>query len=99
MINNRYIINIRLRQHLGTIKRFIPYEKIESEVADHFNRKGHNINMHFRFCIFEKDIVDTETRKSIETDLMHVFINMNAKILNTKIPSYFNIKKLCFSKN
>ena len=71
-------------------------EKKISEVAEHFNLKGHCKDLYFRFCIFEKNLLEKEIRQSVETDLMNV-IKTFGSILNKKIPNFKFVKKLCFS--
>lgn len=94
---------IRLSQHINTIKNFHKNLDVSlsnfdnlSPVACHFAEPGHILENHFRFLIYKKDIVDDTTRKSVECDLINLFINLNEKLINKLIPSYTNIKKLCF---
>ncbi|CAF1047539.1 unnamed protein product [Brachionus calyciflorus] len=58
-------LKVRISQHLNGIKRFVPYVKTKNEVADHFRRKGHILNNHFKVCIFKKNLVDTQMRRNI----------------------------------
>jgi hypothetical protein len=74
---------------------FKPFKKI-SEVAEHFNLKGHVKDSHFRYCIFEKNLREKDIRQSVETDLIN-FVKNFGEIINKKIPNFKFIKKLCFS--
>ena len=74
---------------------FKPDKKI-SEVAEHFNLKGHLKDLYFKFCIFENKLIEKEIRQSTETDLMNI-IKCFGTILNKKIPNFKFVKKLCFS--
>ena len=67
-----------------------------SEVAEHFNLKGHSKDLYFKFCIFDKDLLDKNIRQSVETDLMNILKNFGP-ILNKKLPNFKFVKKLCFS--
>jgi hypothetical protein len=71
-----------------------------SNVAKHFNEKDHNIDEHFKFCIFDSNVINDECRLSIETDLINIFKSFNLKILNdkNKQPSIYTIKYLTFLK-
>ena len=81
-------VSERMYEHLNNIKKFkkdlinsiILIDKL-SEVAVHFNRSGHIIERDFRFCIFESNLINSEIRKSIETDLINIF-----KISSNLIP-------------
>ena len=42
----------RIKQHLNAIRNFVPFLKYTSEIGHHFNLKGHEINKHFRFCVY-----------------------------------------------
>jgi hypothetical protein len=99
------LVKDRISDHIRNIKKFgknlskslIDFDK-QSEIAKHFNLNGHDINIHFRFFIFEKDLINSEIRKSIETDLINIFKNLNITILNDplKQPKINNIKYLTF---
>lgn len=98
----------RLDEHLKNIINFkkdlnnslINLDKC-SETAIHFNLSGHDIKKDFRFCIFENNVNNKEIRRSIETDLMHLFKNTNNIIINSinKQPSLFNIKYFTFQND
>ncbi len=74
---------------------FKQFKKI-SEVAEHFNLKGHDKDSHFRYCIFEKNLKKKDIRQSVETDLIN-FVKNFGEIINKKIPNFRFIKKLFFS--
>jgi hypothetical protein len=65
----------------------------KSEVAIHFNNRGHNTLEHFKFIIFENNVIDKKIRRSIECDLINLFKNCKIDILNniTKQPNINNI--------
>jgi len=86
----------RIIQHLRDIRKFIPFHSKSSEVADHFNIKGHNLSRDFKFCIFNKDIKDKTTRVDIETNIRHIIENFRP-VINVKKPSYLYINTLCFA--
>ena len=94
---------IRISQHLYNIKSFQSnisktlenFYKI-SAVSKHFNQKGHNIK-DFSFHIFKSNLTENITRKSVETDLIHIFLKLNQSLINDKIPSINNISSLSFS--
>ena len=75
-INNNHVsLNKRPKRLLKT-KNFniviFRKEKKISEVAEHFNLKGHCKDLYFKFCIFDKDLQDKNIRQSVETDLMNI---------------------------
>ncbi len=90
---------IRISQHLNSIKNFIPYLKVKSEVADHFNLKDHKVEIDFRFCIFKNDINSKSERTSIEADIMNIIkLTSNKEILLNSIqPNIGYIKSLSFT--
>jgi hypothetical protein len=67
-----------------------------TEVSEHFNLKGHDKNLHFGFCIFDKNLKEKELRQSVETDLINI-VNCFKKVINKKIPNFKFVKKLCYS--
>ncbi|CAF0972005.1 unnamed protein product [Brachionus calyciflorus] len=90
-------LNVRISQHLNSIKRFIPYINTENEVAMHFRKLGHVIYNDFRVCVFKDNLVDSTFRKTMEMDLIFLFLNVfGFAILNSKIDGLNNLKKLCF---
>jgi len=96
------IIVKRIDEHLKSIENFnrdfdktlINFDKL-SEVAVHFNKNGHNTERDFRFCVFENKVNNESYRKSIETDLINLFVKTNT-IINVKKPSIKTIKYLTF---
>lgn len=85
----------RLQAHISNIKNFIPLHKMLSEVAIHFNLKGHNYLDHLKCFIFVNNIINDIHRKSIESELMHLFLIFGFKIINSKI--YRNFNNFCTS--
>jgi len=80
----------RLRSHIYSIKDFIPLHKMSTEVAIHFNLKGHNFLNHLKSYIFVSNIFDNIKRKSIEAELIHLFLMFGYKIINSKLYNNFN---------
>jgi hypothetical protein len=94
----------RIKEHLYSITKMkkdlltsLKCINFHSEVAQHFNHKGHNISEHFRFTIFVSDVNDDMKRKSIETDVINVLILKKIKLMNMKIPNFDCINHLTFS--
>ncbi len=91
---------IRINQHLNNIKNFTPYVNVKSEIAEHFNQKGHILINDFRFCIFKKGLFSKMERTSIEADIMNIIkMSENKKdiLINTIRPNSSYIKTLSFS--
>ena len=96
------IIVKRIDEHLKSIENFnrdldktlINFDNL-SEVAVHFNKNGHNTERDFRFCVFEHNVYNEVYRKSIETDLINLFVKTNT-IINVKKPSIKTIKYFTF---
>ena len=96
------IIVKRIDEHLKSIENFnrdldktlINFDNL-SEVAVHFNKNGHNTERDFRFCVFENNVNNEVYRKSIETDLINLFVKTNT-IINVKKPSIKTIKYFTF---
>ena len=87
----------RFTEHLRNIKNFKAFIKINSEIATHFNIKGHNFTSDLKFCIFKTNVYLVNDRLSIEADLINIFISLNLKIINNIIPNLNKIKNLTFS--
>ena len=93
-------INIykRMLAHLNNIKNYEKNKgKIKFEVANHFNKKAHNLKTDLKFCVFKNDIVTLEERLFIENDLINIFIKAKLNIINDYIPQHFKCKTLCFN--
>ncbi len=91
---------IRINQHLNNIKNFTPYVNVKSEVAEHFNLKGHILENDFRFCIFKKGLFSKSDRTSIEADIINIIkISNNKKdiLINVNRPNSSYVKTLSFS--
>ena len=101
----------RIREHLNNIKKLrlakekdiidvLINENKWSEVAKHFNLSEHNLDDHFKFYVFDSNVINDECRFSIETDLINIFKELNLNILNdvNKQPSVYNTKYLTFLK-
>ena len=87
----------RFTEHLRNIKNFKAFIKINSEIATHFNIKGHNFTSDLKFCIFKTNVYLVNDRLSIEADLINIFISLNLKIINNIILNLNKIKNLTFS--
>ena len=88
----------RMSQHIYCIKNFYPFIKITNEVGDHFNRKNHNFQIHFKVAVFKSDIISKDDRLSIENDLIQIINRINPPVINSFIPSFLQIKKTCFQR-
>ena len=85
----------RLDGHLSNIRCFVPYDKEISEVALHFNRKGHNFSQHLKVFIFANNLTIDEQRLDIESEIIHLFLTFECKIINAKILR--QIRRFCSS--
>jgi hypothetical protein len=86
----------RIKEHLTSINKFIPFVRFTSEIGMHFNLRHHNYINHFSFYIFKKNIEDLDKRLSIETDIIHIINENNPPIINLTIPSKSKIKYFSF---
>ena len=75
----------RFYNHLSKIRKFNLFESNDSEVATHFNLKNHNFERDLRAFIVLKDIDDTNKRRNIEAELIHLFLLFDCKIINNKL--------------
>ena len=64
-----------------------------SPVAEHFSRNDHSID-NFSFLIFQKNLLNTDTRRSIESDLINLFTKLNQPVINKLIRNVNLIKQL-----
>ena len=87
----------RFSSHKHCIKKFHPFLNFTSEIGDHFNKRGHELNKHLKLAIFKKDFKDSKQRFSTETDLIHFISNLHPPIINSRIPSLFSINSLSFT--
>lgn len=97
-------IKERIYQHLYSISKFSKNINLSlshfdqcSPVGEHFSRIDHSLD-HFSFFVFQNNLIDSVVRKSVENNLINLFIKLNQTILNKLIPNFNNINKLCFSK-
>jgi len=101
----------RISEHINDIDKYKTSKETDiintiindnnwSNVAKHFNNNDHNFDEHFRFCIFDSNVINEECRLSIETDLINIFKTFKLDILNDekKQPSIYSIKYLTFLK-
>ena len=68
-----------------------------SPVAIHFADKNHNLSNDFSFFIFNKDLNEDIVRKSIESDLINLFLLLGEKLINKFIPSKRTISSFSFT--
>lgn len=95
----------RIREHLYNI-RFFKANVIKclgnlnkcSEVALHFADNKHCVSQHFKFYIFNSNLHDLKTRRSVETEMIQTFMALKVPIVNTKIPSIKYISTYSFSE-
>ena len=86
--------NIRINQHLNNIKRFsnnlntslVNFDSC-SPVAIHFSENYHDLAKDFSFLIFNDELHDDKIRKSIESDLINLFLSLGEKLINKFIPN------------
>ena len=58
-------------------------------VYKHFNSSDHGALKYFTFNIFNKNITGLFKRLSLETQLIHLFLKLDAKLINAKIPNLY----------
>ena len=92
----------RINEHLNNIKNFkknlrksLSNFNSQTEIAIHFNEKKHQ-ESDFNFFIFKNNITNIILRRSVETDLINLFLLFRIPILNKKIPNINSIKKFSF---
>ena len=78
-------IKKRIYNHLTSIKKFIPFDKKNTVISNHFNLKNHDYS-NFSFYIIKKNIEHLNTRLKTESFLINLFIKLNMNILNDYIP-------------
>ena len=75
----------RLDAHRSNINCFRPYLKEKSEVAIHFNKKGHDFKSHLKVFLFASGIDYDQTRLNIESELIHLFLIFGCRVINSKL--------------
>ena len=65
-------IEIRIKQHILDIKKFMPYIKTTS-VSPHFNLKNHDPFIYFKFYVVEDKIDEYDLRLKKESTLINLF--------------------------
>ena len=83
----------RLDSHRSNIRCFKPYEKEYSDVAAHFNKKGHNHLVHLKSYVIACDIFNDDTRLDIESEMIHLFLLFGCKLINSKLLRH--IERFC----
>ena len=93
----------RISQHLNDISRFKKNLDISlgnfdscSPLATHFSDLNHDIDKDFNFVIFNKDFKEDLIRKSVESDLINIFLSLGQKLLNKFIPNKLTVSNFSF---
>ena len=60
-------------------------------VHKHFNSSDHGALKYFTFNIFNIDIKSLFKRLSLETQLIHLFLKLDAKVINIQIPNIYHL--------
>ncbi len=78
------IASKKISQHINSILKFDYKEALvfSKPVYEHFRLKNHVLNRDFRFCIFNKNLIN-KVRLSTESDLIFIF-KQYANINNIK---------------
>ncbi len=86
-----------MTEHIyGIFKNMENNNHIPTETAIHFSQNGHSVNKHFKFMVFQSNLLIDEKRWSVETDLINLFLARNIQILNLKQRNISLIKNLTF---
>jgi hypothetical protein len=88
-------VEVRMMQHLRTIINFKPFHN-NTTVAAHFNMTGHFYKENFKFFVFKKDL-ETRSRYDLETQMIHLFMRLNVRLINDCIPDLKPTKTKIFS--
>ena len=96
-------VKTRIQQHIRDIKFFknninqsLSNFNSKSPVAIHFALNNHNLEKDFCFFVYNENLLEDKTRKSIEADLIHIFKKLEINILNKDIPNTKIVSKLSF---
>ena len=95
-----FVILFDFRQNKHFDNKFSTFTELIkkfSEVAIYFNLKGHNFKNDLKFHIYKKKFENFKDRLSLESDLINIFLSLNMKIIDAKIPSTYSISKLSFT--
>ena len=83
-------IKTRLYTHIRGCKfNIIPHSNNCSGVVEHFNKNDTCVINYFSFVVFRNNINNKFNRLNIETQLIHLFIDLGIKIMNDKIPDKY----------
>jgi hypothetical protein len=80
----------RFNEHVNKIINFVPFVTRDSNVALHFNLAKHDYSQDLKFYIYKSDM-ELSDRLKQETFLIHLFMNLDVKVLNELIPSIKNV--------
>ena len=72
-------------------------KRLKFEVSKHFNYSTHELDGHFKFCIFKNDIVSLDERLYMENDLINKLLKAKITVINDYIPEHNRCKQLCFN--
>ena len=80
----------RLRTHIRCCKlKIVPNSSICSKIINHFHLNDNCTFDNFSFFVFRNDVTNKYQRLNIETQLIHLFIDLGLKVLNDFIPDRF----------
>ena len=84
----RQTIKDRIYQHLRTVIKFHKFFN-NTEIGDHFNRKGHNYENHLRVFVFKNSLINEDERRDFKQHIIGIYkfcgtIPINRKIYKTK---------------
>ncbi len=79
----------RLSAHIRCCKlNLVPESSVCSNLIKHFHNGNCNFE-HFSFFVFRNNIVNKFKRLNIETQLIHLFLDLGMKVLNDLIPDRY----------
>jgi hypothetical protein len=81
-------VKLRIREHILSIKNFVPFSNNNSEIATHFNLKGHSFK-DFCFFILKDEINDSLKRKQTENYFLHLFTKLDYTCINKQRSSLY----------
>lgn len=96
------LASIRLQEHVYNINYHYKFKVFKGVVSQHFNDGLHDLNELYkilRFSILKKDLIDTNKRRHMESDLINIFNKFKIKTMNdmsNTIPNRY-IKHLFFN--
>ena len=79
----------RLATHIRGSKLNITTFSSCTTVVNHFNSPNHLFENHFTFYIFRHNIIDKFDRLNLETQLIHLFLDLGCNLINVQIPDRY----------